>query len=226
MEPLLTRPPPGTGWPVEALNVGRDHGTPYEEEEEEAMYSASNEEEFDDPDAVPAAIPPIVGYTTPLGISTPTEEEVMRAAVTATHPPGPCHPVLCCKEVMRYCLIDELNVLKEIRKVLRKDKGTETECPMGKGGYTLEEEHAILEKVNEEMDKELIRKEKKKVELERRLQEVERKRKVIEAKYEAVLDEHILMQTRVNVIVDDNASPEEGKSTTTEEWNQESDEHR
>ena len=218
--------PPGTGHPVEALQAGGDHGTPHEEEEEEKelMYAASNEEEFDEPDVIPAVNPPIVGHTIPLRIPTPTEEEVVRAAATATHPPGPCHPVLCCKEGMKYCLIDEVNVLKKIRKVLQKDKGTETECPMEKGGYTLEEEHAILEKVNEEMDKELIRKEKKKVELERRLQEVERKRKVIEAKYEAVLDEHILMQTRVNVIVDDNASPEEGKSTTTEEWNQELDE--
>ena len=96
---------------------------------------------------------------------------------------------------MKYCLIDEVNVLKKIRKVLQRDKGTETESegPMEGGSYMLEEEHAILERINEEMDKELIRKEKKKVELERRLQEVERKRKVIEAKYEALLDEHIMM---------------------------------
>ena len=47
---------------------------------------------------------------------------------------------------------------------------------------------------------------------------MERERKAIEAKYEAVLDEHIMMQTRVNEIVDDKASPEEDKSTSTEEW--------
>ena len=54
---------------------------------------------------------------------------------------------------MKYCLIDEVNVLREIRKVLQKNKGSETECPSKKGGYTYQEEHAILEKVNEEIDK-------------------------------------------------------------------------
>ena len=99
-----------------------------------------NEEEFDEPDVIPAVNPPIVGHTIPLRIPTPTEEEVVRAAATATHPPGPCHPVLCCKEGMKYCLIDEVNVLKKIRKVLQRDKGTETEseCPMEGGSYTLE----------------------------------------------------------------------------------------
>ena len=163
----LDQTPPGTGWPAEALYVGRDHGTPYEEEEEEAMYSPCIEEKFDDLDAAPASIPPIVGYTSPLRISTPTEEQVMENAVTASHPPGLCHPVLCSKKGMKYCLFDEVNALREIRKGLQKNQGSETECPSKKGDYTYQEEHAILKRVSVEMDRELIRKEEEKAELQR-----------------------------------------------------------
>ena len=68
--------PPGTGHPVEALQAGEDHGTP--QEEEEVMYSASNEEEFNEPDGCPDEDPPNAGHTIPLRIPTPTEEEVMK----------------------------------------------------------------------------------------------------------------------------------------------------
>ena len=218
----LVQTPPGTGWPARPLYAGRGHGTPYEEEGQEAMYSPC--EKTDDPSVAPASTPPTVGYTNPLRISTPTEEQVMENAVTASHPPGLCHPVLCSKKGMKYCLFDEVNALREIKKGLQKNQGSETECPSKKGDYTYQEEHAILKRVSVEMDRELIRKEEEKAELQRQLQEIERKKKVIEAKYETILKEHTLMQTRVKVIVDDNMSPEESKSTTTEEWNQESDE--
>ena len=60
----LDQTPPGTGWPAGALYAGRDHGTPYEEEEQEAMYSPCIEK-TDDPSVAPASTPPTVGYTTP-----------------------------------------------------------------------------------------------------------------------------------------------------------------
>ena len=83
-----------------------------------------------------------------------------------------------------------------------------------------------MERINEEMDKELARKEKKNVELERRVQEAEVKRIPVEAKYEAALQEQIRMRIRIRDILNNKVIqlPEEeeepdDKSTTTKEWN-------
>ena len=52
---------PTTAHPVEALHAGGEYGALHEEKEEEKemIYAASNEEEFDEPDVILAANPPM-----------------------------------------------------------------------------------------------------------------------------------------------------------------------
>ena len=99
-----TTPDRGTPTPVHPVKgqpAGEEHGALQEEKEEEKGMihnTASDEEELDEPDVTLAATPPIVGHTIPLRIPMPTEEEIVKAAATMTHPSGACHPMLCSKE--------------------------------------------------------------------------------------------------------------------------------
>ena len=85
------------------------------------VEQADDEEELDEPDVTLVATPPIVGHTFPLRIPMPTEEEIVKAAATMTHPSGACHPMLCSKEGMKYCLIDEVKAIKKIAENLIKN---------------------------------------------------------------------------------------------------------